>query len=163
MRPDTPSRLPSFAYVGLHRYFLTICTAARAPVFTSSETVTAAAARLRAATVRHGFSVTVYCFMPDHLHALLVATRDDAALRPCVRHFKQTSSFDRIRASGHRLWQSGYHEHVLRSDEVTLVVARYILENPVRSGLTLGFQDYPFSGSFEFTREQLVDLWTERT
>lgn len=38
-------------------------------------------------------------------------------------------------------------------------VARYILENPVRAGLTRTFQEYPFSGSQEFTKEELADLW----
>lgn len=43
------------------------------------------------------------------------------------------------------LWQINYYEHVLRSEEATEKVARYIIDNPVRKGLVPGFCDYPFS------------------
>jgi hypothetical protein len=52
---------------------------------------------------------------------------------------------------------------VLRDDEVTQTVAKYILENPVRAGLMREPLDYPFSGSLVYSREQLVDLWYEAT
>jgi hypothetical protein len=35
----------------------------------------------------------------------------------------------------------------LRNDEATLVVARYILENPLRAGLVARIEDYRFAGS----------------
>jgi hypothetical protein len=37
---------------------------------------------------------------------------------------------------------------VLRRDEDTAGVLRYILENPVRKGLADNFTDYRYSGSF---------------
>lgn len=102
--------------------------------------------------------------MPDHLHLLLVALRDDTDLREFARHFKQTSGYDFVRSVGSgRLWQAGYHHRVLRSSEASASVARYILENPVRAGLTRSFQDYPFSGSSEFTKVELAQLWDLRT
>jgi hypothetical protein len=48
-----------------------------------------------------------------------------------------------------KLWQPSYYDHVLRKDEDTLNVARYILDNPVRKGLVKHFLEYGFSGSFE--------------
>jgi hypothetical protein len=36
---------------------------------------------------------------------------------------------------------------VLRNEEATLSVARYILENPVRGGLVKRVEDYRFAGS----------------
>ena len=163
MRPDTPRRLPSFPYVGLHRYFVTICTHTRRSVFVSGAVVATVEQRLRESAERHGFSPYAYCFMPDHVHVLLVAERENADLRACVRLFKQTSAFDVKRMSGGDcLWQQGYHERVVRSDEASMSVARYILENPVRAGLTRTFQDYPFSGSAKFTKAELADLWDLR-
>ncbi len=164
MRPRTPPRLPPFTYTGLQRYFVTLCTGLRRPLFLSGRVVESVERRLLAATARHGFSAYAFCFMPDHLHVLLVAVRDDADLRACVRQFKQTSSFDFSRgARSGRLWQAGYHERVLRSNEASMSVARYILENPARAGLTQSFQDYPFSGSAEFSKSELADLWDGRT
>jgi putative transposase len=44
------------------------------------------------------------------------------------------------------LWQQGYFERVLRNDEGTLTVIRYVFENPVRAGLVERYEDYPFLG-----------------
>jgi hypothetical protein len=40
-----------------------------------------------------------------------------------------------------------------------LTVARYILENPVRKGLSREPRDYAFSGSAVWTWEQLLEMW----
>jgi hypothetical protein len=60
-----------------------------------------------------------------------------------------------------QLWQNGYFEHVIRDDEVTQIIAKYILENPVRRSLVKEPMDYLFSGSLVYRREQLVDWWNE--
>jgi hypothetical protein len=46
---------------------------------------------------------------------------------------------------------------VLRSEEHTLDVVRYILANPIRAGLAKNLNEYPFSGSRVFSSEQLMD------
>jgi len=57
----------------------------------------------------------------------------------------------------------------LRSDEAAISVARYILENPVRGGLVVRIEDYPYSGSTEYTLEQILeavqrqDAWYRRS
>ena len=57
-------------------------------------------------------------------------------------HFRQQA--------GLPLWQINYYEHVLRKEEDTKGVARYIFSNPMRKGLVEDFKDYTFLGSFEF-------------
>jgi hypothetical protein len=46
---------------------------------------------------------------------------------------------------------------VLRDDEMTLVVAKYILENPVRAGLVERVEEYPFVGSMVYTVREILD------
>ncbi len=48
------------------------------------------------------------------------------------------------------LWQEGYYERVLRSDEATETVVRYVLDNPVRAGLVQRAEDYSFSGAMSW-------------
>ena len=43
--------------------------------------------------------------------------------------------------------QEGYHDWVLRTEQRTEDVIRYVLENPVRARLVEKPEDYPFSGS----------------
>jgi hypothetical protein len=45
---------------------------------------------------------------------------------------------------------------VLRDDEATLSVARYILANPVRAGLARSVEEYPFVGSLVYELKDLL-------
>jgi hypothetical protein len=55
------------------------------------------------------------------------------------------------------LWQRYGFERVLRDDEATFTVARYILENPIRKHLVERIQDYQFVGSAEYELPHLLD------
>jgi len=61
-----------------------------------------------------------------------------------------------MRQFGTRLWQRYGFERVVRDSEQTFVVARYILENPVRAGLAGAIEEYPFVGSFVYTLPELI-------
>jgi hypothetical protein len=58
---------------------------------------------------------------------------------------------------------------VLRDDEGTAQVIRYLIENPVRAGLVKSATDYPFIGSSKYSLEELgnfcldVDLQEKRS
>ncbi len=49
-----------------------------------------------------------------------------------------------------KIAQFRYYEHVLRREEDTMNVARYIFNNPVRKELVDDFRKYKSLGSFEF-------------
>jgi REP element-mobilizing transposase RayT len=100
--------------------------------------------------------------MPDHLHLLLEGIREDADLKKVVRLAKQYSGFYFKQQTRNSLWQRYGHERVLRDDEATATVIRYIIENPVRAGLVSDIRDYPFWGSEVYTREALIEYAYER-
>ena len=157
MGPKRPPRLDGFDYLGLRGYFLTICTADRRKLFESTDRVRDAKAQLLRTAVDYRFAVIAYCFMPDHLHALLEGLATDSDFRKCVSMFKQRSAFCCRRDSGQRLWQEGYYERVLRSGEAYLEVAAYIVANPLRAQLCERLDEYQFIGSDRFTLEQLYE------
>ena len=142
MRTNRPRRLTGVAYVGCQRYFLTICTAFRARRFEEDGVVGGVHGQLQQSAVQFAMEITAYCYMPDHLHVLLTATSEQADLCEFVRRFKQVSGFNYKKSTGAALWQPGYHERILRDDEVTEAVIRYILENPIRAGLTQCLGEY---------------------
>ncbi|MDP2389299.1 MAG: transposase, partial [Acidobacteriota bacterium] len=75
---NRPPRLPEFSYIGPNRYFLTVCTRARAPVL--SDEAIASFVRwqfLRVATEQH-FEAIAYCVMPDHFHALVQGVQPES-------------------------------------------------------------------------------------
>ena len=95
--------------------------------------------------------------MPDHLHLLIEGTSDDSDGKRFIKTFKQYSGYYYSQEWHDVLWQRYGFEHVLRDDEVSLEVVRYILGNPVRAGLADTVEDYPFVGSLVYELKDLVN------
>ena len=91
----------------------------------------------------NGLTATLaYVVMPDHLHWLIDLKRGELAI--AVRLLKGRSSRELGRhGHGGRVWQAGFYDHALRSDEGVIEVARYIIANPLRAGLVERVADYP--------------------
>jgi len=94
------------------------------------------------------FDVAVgrYVIMPDHLH-LFVALPNDLDLGRWVGTLKRTLA--RALPRSHSLdpiWQRGFFDHVLRSDESYAQKWQYVRENPIRAGLVSNAGDWPFAG-----------------
>jgi len=148
------NRLPLDSYTDARAYFLTLASAQREPVFTDQGMVAACLGELDLSSERCGFTVLVYCFMPDHLH-LLVQGDGEADLPRFVKDFKQRTGYAYRRTSAKALWQKSYYDHVVRAEEDLREVARYIVGHPVRASLADAPADYPYSGSFVWGRSIL--------
>jgi REP element-mobilizing transposase RayT len=95
--------------------------------------------------------------MPDHAHLLIEGAHATADGRRFIALAKQLSAFHFKRTFGEALWQRYGYERVLRGDEGTLSVARYIVENPLRAGLVTRVCDYAFIGSETYGRNALCE------
>jgi REP element-mobilizing transposase RayT len=89
--------------------------------------------------------------MPDHVHMIFTPLLDEEEQET----YSLAKIMDRIKgASAHlinhalarngRVWQTESFDHVLRSSERLEEKVAYILENPVRRGLSVKWQDYPW-------------------
>jgi len=145
--PNGGPRIRGFKYRGSWRYSLTICVYGRRCAFVDKQLVTSVLSQIRDAAASNEFQLLAYCFMPDHVHLVVEGRSDSADLERFVQAWKQKTGFDYSRATGSRLWQVGYFDHVLRSDESTERHVEYVLGNPVRAGLALTVGEYPFAGS----------------
>jgi putative transposase len=156
--PANPGHLRAFDYLGLYRYFLTFCLDRRRTIFMESLVVELVLRQIRRAAVDEAFAVAAYCFMPDHLHLLVEGLTDASDCRRFIKCAKQLSGYYYSRASGGaKLWQRYGYERALRSDEATLIVAKYILENPVRAGLVRRPEDYRFLGSDMYSITEILE------
>jgi putative transposase len=156
MRRKPVPRLRGFDYTGCYRYFLTICTLKRSPVFVTPATVDVVLVQLAQSAQDERMAVMAYCFMPDHLHVLVEGTDAASRLTEFVRIFRQRSAFHWKRTFGAELWQRGYFERVLRNDESTVDAARYVLANPLRAGMVETVEEYPFLGSLTMSVGDLL-------
>ena len=158
-----PERLPGFTYLGPHRYSLTFCTYRRLRHFESADCVARTLSNIVRAAERERFAIPAYCFMPDHLHLLVEGLHDSSDLRAFIKRAKQHSGYHHGQVAKARLWQPYLYEHVVRDDERSADVIRYIVENPVRAKLVESPADYPFLGSCTVTRAALLQsVWPGR-
>ena len=157
METRIPGHLDACTYVGIYRYCLTFCTDHRRHVFTSNETVNLVLEQISRAAGENQFAVIAYCFMPDHLHLLIEGQSESSDCRRFIARAKQYSGFYYSKAFDSRLWQRYGYEHVLRDDEETHAVARYILSNPLRAGLAESVEDYPYAGSLVCQLRELFE------
>jgi len=91
------------------------------------------------------------------LHLLIEGETDASDCRAFIARAKQYSAYYFKRRVWMPLWQRYGHEHVLRSDQATLAVARYIVGNPLRAGLVDRIEEYPFFGSSRYSKEELIE------
>lgn len=155
MLPKRP-RLKTFAYLGPYRYFLTFCTADRHGAFVVAAIVNLVLSQIVRAAAERGFAIIAYCFMPDHVHLLVEGTAPDSDMRQFCGLAKQYSAFLYKRQAGRALWQPSYYDHVLRDEEDTWSVVRYIVENPLIAKLAYRADEYPFLGSCVVDRATLI-------
>ena len=89
-------------------------------------------------------SLVAWVLMPDHAH-LLLTLGGDATLSNVAQRVKSVISLEVGRQVGAKgIWQRGFHDHAIRSDECLRSVARYVVFNPVRAGIVQKVGDYPF-------------------
>jgi putative transposase len=157
MRTGNPGHLRAFDYIGLYRYFLTFCTDRRRHLFTNGDVVDLVRTQILRCATDETFAVVAYCFMPDHVHLLIEGQSERADCRSFVKRAKQYAGFHYTKAFGGRLWQRYGFERVLRNDEATLPVARYIVENPVRARLVASPAEYPFAGSQIYSLSEILE------
>jgi len=81
--------------------------------------------------------------MPDHIH-LFVRGNQNFSLSPWVGGLKRALSV--ALETGRVLWQPGFFDRVLGSDESYAQKWEYVHENPVRAGLVKNSDEWPYQG-----------------
>ena len=91
--------------------------------------------------------VWAYCFMPNHVHLIVVPSDSDGLRRTFANAHRRYARFinARHRWTGH-LWQGRFGAVVM--DETHLMhAARYVALNPVRARLSERAEDWPWSSA----------------
>jgi putative transposase len=158
VRTEYPHHLPSFDYVGEHRYSLTVCCDQRATHFDNGDAVALVGAQFLRAAESEAFSIVACCFMPDHAHLLVQGLEERSDLKRFQTRTKQLSGYHYKKRFGGRLWQRYGYERALREEESTRTIVAYILENPVRAGLVTTVREYPHVMSSLYDREALIEF-----
>lgn len=144
------NRLGPGSYLGPGAYFLTLCANERHKILANAVLVESVLPILRSACGSHSFNVNAYCFMPDHLHLIVMGGSDSASLPRFMQAFKSLAARETRKLGTAKHWQKGFYDHVLRDGESIDAASWYAFFNPVRAGLVRRPEDWPYSGSFVF-------------
>ena len=145
-------RLPEYSYSLPGSYFLTLCTRNRVPFFCrisgfDSEGLPKREMLPNGKLVEQHIrdipkhypdvSIDHFVIMPNHIHLLLsVGTANGAprSSRPTELVPRIIAAMKRLtnKASGQKLWQDGYMDHVIRNEKDFLAHWDYIEHNPFR-------------------------------
>lgn len=156
--PKRPRLKDRESYKGAKGYFITIGTYNRRRLFVNDAVVASAVQYLRDIAQKEQFDVAVYCFMPDHLHIVIIGRNEHSSCEKFVRDYKQITGFRFKKVFSQRLWGTSYYDRVLRIEDEVRDVGQYTLYNPVYAGLVENVLDYPYIGSFLYRLEDLIDV-----
>lgn len=101
---------------------------------------------LAEAAAKCGLAIHAYVWMTNHVHLLATPALEDSISktfqsvgRRYVQYFNYT-----YKRSG-TLWEGRYRATVVDSERYLLTLMRYIELNPLRAGMVVAPQDYPWS------------------
>ena len=96
---------------------------------------------------RFGLDIWAYCLMPNHVHLVAVPSSENGLARPIGQtHQRYAREVNRRETWTGHLWQERFASFPM--DESHLLAAiRYVLLNPVRSGLASSATDWAHSSA----------------
>jgi len=82
--------------------------------------------------------------MPDHLHWLFQSLTN-RSISIVINNVKSLTAREINRRYSRigQVWQKGFYDRAIRSDEDIVAIARYIIGNPARAGIVGQVGDYP--------------------
>ena len=119
-------------------YLITMVTAQREPVFADLHAARRLINVLRDEERLQRAMTWAFVVMPDHLHWLMQLGAS-VPLSACVHGVKSMTS----RQLGRSIWQAGFHDRAMRREDDLKAIARYIVANPLRTGLATDLASYP--------------------
>jgi putative transposase len=131
-------------------YFVTFCTYERQRFLAKNEVNSAFVLFAKRAKDNFNIAVGRYVIMPDHVH-LFVRGDYNFRLGPWIGALKQAlaKAATLSRAKG-QIWEEGFFDHVLRSNDSYSQKWNYVRENPVRAGLVKSAVDWPYQGEIVY-------------
>jgi REP-associated tyrosine transposase len=111
---------------------------------------------ISARRIEHSFLLTAWVFLPDHWHAV-IGVRYPKTISVVMESIKVSSTrqMNSRRKEAGRLWQGRFFDRALRTVSEYNKAVEYIHLNPVRRGLAVKPEDWPwpsvreYSGSLE--------------
>ncbi len=148
-----PTRLRNYNYSESGAYFITICTHNRKNLFCNIVGQGLAPAEIKYSILGkianeellnlekryNNIKIDKYVIMPNHIHAIIVIENKTAGASPCPTLSDVVCAFKSITARKYHLsnpkkqiWQTSFHDHIIRNENDYREIWGYIENNPAR-------------------------------
>ena len=141
MIKDRPHRL-GLIYISEPLYFVTFATRDRRRIPSLHAAQLALEQYACCAIAKFNVALGRYVIMPDHVHLFVRGDRN-FTLSSWIGGLKRAIS---VALKSQRLWQPGFFDHILRSEESYADKWNYVCDNPVRAGLVKDSDDWLYQG-----------------
>lgn len=103
--------------------------------------------RLTQYSNRYKFEILAYCLMTNHIH-IVGTPRNKTSIGRTLQivNMRHTRAVNRVKGWNGHLWHSRYFSTALDESHLYLAM-RYVEQNPVRAGMVMRAQDYPWSSA----------------
>src|ERR1043165_1314683 len=141
----TPHRLKDL-FIDCPIYYLTACAEGRRRIL-DQRLVHNAFINFALRAAEHQVWVGRYVIMPDHIHLFAGFGPESMSVSLWMKSFKNAISKTLKNATllGPH-WQKGFFDHVVRSQESYDQKWLYVRNNPVRAGLVVSADEWPYAG-----------------
>jgi len=136
------------SYRDLPIVFFTVTTHNRSKLLNSSAVHEILGSIWKQSSHRNGWFVGDYLLMPEHVHLFARPCREAEPMKEWIKMWKSLSSRLLTKALMVKppVWQADYFDRYLRSGESYAEKWAYVERNPVRAGLVLDPQAWPYRG-----------------
>ena len=125
-------------------YSITTVTFERQRIFADFNAARLLIQTLRQSQLEQQSETIGFVVMPDHLHWVFRLNQNIQLGRlMMIIKGRSARNINLLRANTAPVWQSGYYDHCLRSDEDLQQNMRYIIANPLRAGIVSSLKLYP--------------------
>lgn len=126
-------------------YFVTAATRDRRPIFRSHQAAELMLAGLEKAHEEFKFYLLAYALMPNHVH-LIIVPNEASSLGRIMQSIKGRFArlWNKQSGSEGSLWQARYYESAVRTEAQLRRWIEYIDQNPVKAGLAVTPEEYPY-------------------
>ncbi|MBS3917547.1 MAG: transposase [Deltaproteobacteria bacterium] len=139
--------MPKLKHINIEEYpyLVTTVTLKRKPIFASPDAANIVLEAILFGKKQKWYYLLSFVIMPDHIHFIIIPKGKN--ISECVKSIKGYSArrINSVLGEKGSIWQSGFYDYILESEEKVLSRMRYIEDNPVRKGMVAYPEDYKFN------------------
>ena len=132
-------------YVKDHPYAVTTVTLNREPIFKEPKAADIVLESVLFGRRQHWYYLLSFVIMPDHVHLVIIPRKKN--ISECVKSIKGFSArkINELLGIKGSLWQDGFYDYILDTENKTLSRIKYLEDNPVRKGIVPIAEDYKYN------------------